>query len=305
MTTQPSGRPPSSERPTGPPSGPLSGGQQGPPPPPPPAPPSGPAGPGGSGGPGGSDGPGEPAPEKSQGPWWRSVPRLATALVAVAAVAALVVVLTRPSGTSTSAGGEVFLQPVASSGPDPFTESTAVKDAAPPPDSPPPQSPTTSPGGTARPTPSATASPGTQTGTRSVSGSAPGVYAGTRNVASCDTEKLIHELSVQPAKNAAFASTLGIQAAAVPGYLRSLTPVALRMDTRVTNHGYRNGQVYSYQAVLEAGTAVLVDDRGCRGCAVPAGTRSVRRCRSRPRRSASGRSGPRTSRPRWWPSRRR
>jgi hypothetical protein len=34
------------------------------------------------------------------------------------------------------------------------------------------------------------------------------------------------------------------------------------MDTRVTNHGYKDGAPTSYQAVLQAGTAVLVDDRG-------------------------------------------
>ncbi|MFB7155070.1 hypothetical protein ACFCYA_37290, partial [Streptomyces virginiae] len=102
MSTHSSGWQPSSERPTGPserptgpPSGPLSGGRQVPPPPPPTGPPGGPAGPAGPGGPG---------PDKA--PWWRSVPRLATALVAVVAVVALAVVLTRPSGAP-SAGGEV------------------------------------------------------------------------------------------------------------------------------------------------------------------------------------------------------
>ncbi|MCX4961078.1 hypothetical protein OG523_34940 [Streptomyces virginiae] len=185
------------------------------------------------------------------------MPRLATALVAVAAVVALAVVLTRPSGTTDNAGGEVFLQPVAASGPDPFTESTVVKDAPPPPESPPP-----SPQGTGTAQVSPSASPTGPVGTRSVSGSAPGVYGGTRNVASCDVEKLIGSLGADPAKNAAFASGLGIQPAAVPGYLRSLTSVQLRMDTRVTNNSYRDGKLVPYQAVLQAGTAVLVDDRG-------------------------------------------
>ncbi|MEU7601309.1 DUF6777 domain-containing protein, partial [Streptomyces sp. NPDC041003] len=239
MTTQPSGRPPSSERPSGPPSGPLSGGQQGPPPPPPPAPPA-------SGSPGGPGGP-------DKGPWWRSVPRLATALVAVVAVVALAIVLTRPSGTD-NAGGEVFLQPAAASGPDPFTESTVTAET-------PPESPTASPASPTGPkTPGATG--GTTTGTRSISGSAPGVYGGTRDTASCDVEKQIKALSADPSKNAAFASALGIQPQSVPTYLRSLTSVQLRMDTRVTNHGYQDGKLTSYQAVLQAGTAVLVDDRG-------------------------------------------
>lgn len=243
MTTQPSGeRPPQphqpsppdasssgppSGRPTGPPSGPLSGGAgQGPPGPPPPAPPGG-----------------------SRPPWWRSGPGIAAAVVALAAVAALVVVLTRPGGGGSTqrAGAEVFLQPASATGPAPFTESTAARQATPPPYSP---APVPSPAGTAT------------TPTRSVSGAAPGLYGGTENVVSCDVPRQIAALSADPAKNAAFASALGIGPRAVPGYLRGLTPVQLRTDTRVTNHGYRDGRATPYQAVLQAGTAVLVDDRG-------------------------------------------
>ncbi|WSK72433.1 hypothetical protein OG295_31795 [Streptomyces sp. NBC_01276] len=171
--------------------------------------------------------------------------------MALAAVAALVVVLTRPGGGGSTqrAGAEVFLQPAAVTGPAPFTESTAAREATPPPYSPAPN-PTPSPTGT-----------GT-TPTRSVSGSAPGLYGGTKDVASCDVPRQIAALSAEPAKNAAFASALGLDPSAVPGYLRALTPVQLRTDTRVTNHGYRDGRAVPYQAVLQAGTAVLVDDRG-------------------------------------------
>ncbi|MFJ6795301.1 DUF6777 domain-containing protein [Streptomyces sp. NPDC091268] len=181
------------------------------------------------------------------------MPRIATALVAVAAFVALAVVLTRPGGTSDKARGEVFLQPAADSGPAPFTESTAAREATPPPQDPPP------PAGRTQ-SPTGPASPGLTT--RSVSGAAPGLYGGTKNIASCDVEKQVEALSAQPAKNGAFASALGLEPAAVPGYLRSLTPMQLRWDTRVTNHGYRDGKATAYQAVLQAGTAVLVDDRG-------------------------------------------
>ncbi|GAA3114637.1 hypothetical protein GCM10020254_71410 [Streptomyces goshikiensis] len=75
-------------------------------------------------------------------------------------------------------------------------------------------------------------------------------------------EKQITVLSAQPSKNGAFAQALGIRPETVPGYLRSLTPVQLALDTRVTNHGYRGGKSTEYQAVLQAGTAVMVDDRG-------------------------------------------
>lgn len=75
-------------------------------------------------------------------------------------------------------------------------------------------------------------------------------------------EKQIKALTAEPDKNNAFAGVLGIDPTDVPAYLRALTPVQLRLDTRVTNHGFRDGSATSYQAVLQAGTAVLVDDRG-------------------------------------------
>ncbi|MFD9676104.1 DUF6777 domain-containing protein, partial [Streptomyces sp. NPDC059981] len=183
------------------------------------------------------------------GPWWRSGPRLAAAVVALAAVAALGVVLTRPGGEGSTqkAAAEVFLQPAAEPGRDPFTESTAARQNLPPPQG---RSPAPTPTGTG---PSVT---------RSVSGAAPGLYGGTKDLASCDVERQIRALSAQPAKNAAFAAALGIAPASVPGHLRALTPVQLRTDTRVTNHGFRDGRATPYQAVLQAGTAVLVDDRG-------------------------------------------
>jgi hypothetical protein len=168
---------------------------------------------------------------------------VAVVATAIVAAVALILVFTRSDGTSDQQRGEVFLQSAGSTGADPFTESTAKESDAP----------------TATPS-----LPSTATGdvAQSVHGDAPGLYGGTRNVASCDVEKQITVLKAAPSKNAAFASVLGIQPSAVPGYLRTLTPVQLRADTRVTNHGYRNGSATSYQAVLQAGTAVLVDDRG-------------------------------------------
>ncbi|MEV7404404.1 DUF6777 domain-containing protein [Streptomyces sp. NPDC091267] len=255
-----SDQPPSSGRPTGPPSGPLSGPtQQGPVPPPPERPSGPPAGPpsGGShGGPGGTGGPGGPG-ESPQGPgngpapkhpWWRSVPKVATIAIALVAAVVLTVVLTRPDG-SKSAGGEVFLQAAGSTGPDPYTGSTARTSAT-----------ATKP--TTVPSPAASASRTAAPVTQGVTGSAPGLYGGTRKVAACDVEKQISALTAQPGKNKAFASVENITPSGVPAYLRSLTPVQLRLDTRVTNHGYVDGAPTSYQAVLQAGTAVMVDDRG-------------------------------------------
>ncbi|WP_371583406.1 DUF6777 domain-containing protein [Streptomyces sp. NBC_01314] len=256
---------PSSGRPTGPPSGPLSGPSQPSPVPAgptrasgqvPPEPPSDASGPGGAGGPGGTGGSGGPgggsggSGDSRQGPggpghpWWRSAPRIALMLTAAVVAVVLIVVFTRSDDSGGSAGGEVFLQAAGKSGPDPFTESTATDSSTPP------------------ETPTATPSSEPANVTRAVDGSSPGLYGGTRNVSSCDVEKQIKVLRANPAKNDAFASVAGVKSSDVPAHLRSLTPVQLRMDTRVTNHGYRDGAATSYQAVLQSGTAVLVDDRG-------------------------------------------
>lgn len=244
--------PPPSGRPTGPPSGPLSGPSEREPTeraptevsgtgPPPTAPgtggPSGPFGPGGTGG-GGPSGPGEPG---GGTPWWKSLPRVAVFTTVVAAVVVAALLLTRPGG---SGGGDVRLEAAGATGRDPFTESTAEES------SPPPATPSVD-GGASRP------------GTASrVKGSQPGLYGGTRKTSSCDVEQQITALRQQPQKNKAFASVAGVEPGRVPAYLRALTPVQLRVDTRVTNHGYRDGSATSYQAVMQAGTAVLVDARG-------------------------------------------
>lgn len=245
---------PGSGPPAGPPSGPLSGPGQGPgsgsdrtpgghPPvgadsgpltepigkipdsPVPPVPPSGP--------------PSRPLAPSSGGdgkrPWWRGrrgVLVLAGALVA--ACVALVLVLTnKPSSVV-----DVALTPAADVGPDPFTGSVAAAAVVSPP-------------------PGASASAG---GTRS--GSDPGLYGGSKSVASCDVPQLDHYLNENPDKAAAWATVEGIQPSDISGYLGGLTSVVLREDTRVTNHGFSNGQATPYQAVLQAGTAVLVDSQG-------------------------------------------
>ncbi|MFF0105441.1 DUF6777 domain-containing protein [Streptomyces hirsutus] len=239
--------PPSSDRPTGPPSGPLSGSSpppsSGPPPPPPP------------GGAGRGDGGGGTGPSgRGRRPWWRSVPGLGVLVAAMAVAVVLAVVLARTEGGSEAGGGEIFLQAVNAAGPDPFTESTAEDGSAPPTTSAPPTSSAPSTGSASESSPA--------TAVRGVRGGEPGLYGGTRDVSSCDVEQQIKYLREVPAKNEAFASVAGVESSEVPSYLRSLTPLQLRLDTRVTNHGYRDGAATDYQAVLQAGTAVLVDDRG-------------------------------------------
>jgi hypothetical protein len=161
----------------------------------------------------------------------------------VVAAVVLAVVFTH-SGGGSGKSGEVFLQAAGKSGPDPFTPSTANDSSA-------------APVSAAPPTESAPAN-----AVRGVDGGTAGLYGGSRDVSSCDVEKQITALQADPTKNRAFASVAGVAPSQVPGYLRSLTPVQLRMDTRVTNHGYRGGAATSYQAVLQSGTAVLVDGHG-------------------------------------------
>ncbi|MEU5062423.1 DUF6777 domain-containing protein [Streptomyces virginiae] len=159
----------------------------------------------------------------------------------------------------TSAAGpesqEVYLQPVANVGPDPFTSSSATGESAPV------QPPLPNPTGQ---------------GIRTVNAATPGLYGGTQRLGSCDVEQQVRHLTDDSAKARAFAQASGIEEAGIPDFLRGLTPVVLRADTRVTNHGFRDGRADGYQSVLQAGTAVLVDEHGmprvrC-GCGNPLGS---------------------------------
>ena len=151
------------------------------------------------------------------------------------------------------AGGALSLQPAAAQGPDPFTDSTATTTATP---SPVPRTPETAGPGDAAPA-SADLS-----GLRSLSGGTPGLYGGIERTGSCDVARQVGHLTRDRARTRAFARAAGVSPASVPDHLRNLTPVVLRADTRVTNHGFRAGRAAGYQAVLQAGTAVLADDRG-------------------------------------------
>src|SRR2546429_115073 len=58
------------------------------------------------------------------------------------------------------------------------------------------------------------------------------------------------------------ASVEGIEPNDIATYVASLTPVILTSDTLVTNHGYANGHATTLRSVLQAGTAVMVDNTG-------------------------------------------
>lgn len=149
--------------------------------------------------------------------------------------------------------GEIFLEPADAPGEAPFTESVDTNTAP---------APVQLMSATSPAPDNAPAGGSERTGVRSVQGVAPGLYGGTNRESACDVEKLIDFLQANPDKAAAWASVQGITVRSIPQFVRSLTPVVLRADTRVTNHGFFNGQATPFQSVLEAGTAVLVDDLG-------------------------------------------
>jgi hypothetical protein len=188
--------------------------------------------------------PGPPPPPPQQGPPWRIILSVGAIVVAIALVAiALTAGGSGSSGGNKKSGakGEVFLQPISSTGDNPFTASvgTDLANVTPPP-----------------------GAAGSGNAIATYSGGTPGLYGGTQNNASCDAAQMVTFLEQNPAKAAVWAATLGIQPSQIRSYVAELTSVVLRTDTRVTNHGYSNGRAVEIPAVLQAGTAVLVDRYG-------------------------------------------
>ncbi|MEU7554887.1 DUF6777 domain-containing protein [Streptomyces sp. NPDC044571] len=144
-------------------------------------------------------------------------------------------------GTAGPESQDVQLQPVAAAGLDPFTPSSAPGESAP----------------LQAPLPNRTGK-----GIRTVSAATPGLYGGTERYGSCDVEQQVSALTKDDKKTRAFAEAAAVDTAKVPDFLRGLTPVVLRADTRVTSHGFRDGRAHPFQSVLQAGTAVLVDAHG-------------------------------------------
>ena len=170
--------------------------------------------------------------------------RLVVAVVGVAMIVGAIVV--GVGGEDSAAAGEVFLEAAASPGQSPFTE----------PVDPEPTTTTTAATTTTAGVPATVATQPTS-GAAPPPGSPP--YGGSGDDTVCDREGLIAFLTAQPDRAAAWAGVLGIPVADIETYIRSLTPTVLLYDTRVTNHGFRDGSAYSLQSVLQAGTAVLVD----------------------------------------------
>ncbi len=143
--------------------------------------------------------------------------------------------------TTTEPPVEIFLEPVATAGPDPFTGSVAAADL-------PPVTPESM--------------PSSVEGVAAVSGATPGLYGGTLDQSSCDADRMVEFLESDPGKAGAWAEAQGIGVDEIATFAAELTPVQLTNDTRVTNHGYSDGRPTPRQSVLQAGTAVLVDRYG-------------------------------------------
>jgi hypothetical protein len=95
-----------------------------------------------------------------------------------------------------------------------------------------------------------------------VDGHAALLYASRGSRPVCDRAALERSLGSDPALAAAWATAAGVPPADVTATLQTLTPVVLTADTAVTNHIYRSGKPRAYQAVLQAGTPVMVDPSG-------------------------------------------
>ena len=97
-----------------------------------------------------------------------------------------------------------------------------------------------------------------------MTGTEPAVYGGSRDVQVCDSAGVVAFLTNpdNAAKAEAWADTLDIEVSEIESYVATLTAVRLRWDTRVTNHGFSGGEATPFQSLLQAGTAVLVDDTG-------------------------------------------
>ncbi|MDQ1248765.1 MAG: hypothetical protein QG597_3138 [Actinomycetota bacterium] len=105
-------------------------------------------------------------------------------------------------------------------------------------------------------------SPPKVSGVQTIPADTVGLFGGTLDTASCDKAKLVAFLQQNPDKAAAWAQTLGITVAGIPAFVEPLTPIILRSDTAVTNHGFENGRITTMPAILQAGTAVLVNSYG-------------------------------------------
>ena len=138
----------------------------------------------------------------------------------------------------------------------------------------------------------------------SVVGSSPAVYQGSRDTQVCDKGGLAAEIQRprKPQAAEAWRSVIGVEANQVDDYLDTMTAVRLGYDTRVTSVAFSEGEVTRTQAILQAGTAVLVDENGVPTIKCAGGAPSLARLRST--MAMKSRNTARRSTPKpWWRTR--
>ncbi|MBN1321109.1 MAG: DUF4339 domain-containing protein [Thermoleophilia bacterium] len=187
-------------------------------------------------------------------------------------------VTTTEAATTTSseapyvqAEGEIFLEPSGEAGPESFAGEQFVLAG--------PTTtlsiPTTLFTTTTLPATTTTAAGGVQpVAVTTLRGDTPALYGGSKSKQIADKEGQLAFLAANPDKAAAFCAALNadpnlrwsggtqVTPEQLPAYFAELTPMQLTRDTRVTNHGYRDGKPTPRQSVLQAGQLVLVDQYG-------------------------------------------
>jgi hypothetical protein len=181
----------------------------------------------------------------------RLIPLLVIVLIAT-------IVASTSCSSKAATGGELELTAAADPGPNAFMPPAAP---LPPTDTQPP--PTLQPQGDDH-----------TVETAPLPGDRDGLYGGTDNNAGVDPDKMVDFLGANPAQASAFVDALNadptvywsggrqLVVADIATYLRELTPAVLRLDTRITNHGFDGAHGTALQSVFQRGTAVLVDAHG-------------------------------------------
>jgi hypothetical protein len=191
----------------------------------------------------------------------RHVGLIITAIVlAVAILGGATVGIVAFTRSSTSANkGEIFLEEASSLGDNPFGTLPG---------------PAVAVSSTSTTTNLSTTTSGVVSSGQTINAGTRGLYGGSLDSGRCDPEAQIAYLNQNRSIADAFVAALNrdqtlqrsggnkITRDQLPAYVRELTSVTLVRDTRVTNHGYRNGRATDIQSVLQAGTAVMVDRYG-------------------------------------------
>ena len=179
--------------------------------------------------------PQQPAPQEEKKSRTKLIVGVVAAVVVIAAAIGGVLVLTADD----AGADEIQLEAFDSTGENPFTESVGDGVPVEPAEVPP-----------------------TDQDAVQFTGETVGLYGGTEDAGRCDPAQLVTFLQQNPDKAAAWAEVHGITPDQIPQFVSTLTPMILRSDTAVTNHSYADGRATPLQSILQAGTAVLVNDKG-------------------------------------------